>query len=108
MELMFAGLFGIVIGLAARYTGRHRERSGAVLVPAVGGITALLVWEGLTWLSVSPGMEWLAYDAGWIWWITLGVTVLVTFLLALSIGTNRKRDDDELLDRLSHLGRAAV
>lgn len=105
---MFAGLIGIVIGLLARVVSPLREYSGALLVPAVGGITALVLWEGLTWLRVSPGMEWLAYDAGWIWWIVLGVTAVVSIAVAQTIGRNRKRGDDELLDRLTHLGRAGV
>lgn len=105
---MFAGLAGILIGLAARFLGRDRDRIGVALVPAWAGITALVVWEALTWLGSTPGMEWLAYDQGWIWGITLGVTAIVAIVLATSLGANRRREDDELLDRLSHLGRAGV
>ena len=105
---MFAGLAGILIGLAARMLARHRDRYGVLVVPAWSGIVALVLWEALTWLGKAPGLAWLAYDNVWIWVITLGATAVFALLLATSLGTNRRRDDDELLDRLSHLGRASV
>ena len=105
---MFAGLAGIVIGLVTRFFGRHRELVGSTVVPAWGGVVALLVWTALTWLGTAPGFDWLAYDRAWIWVITLGATAVITLLLAISLGANRKRDDDELFDRLRHVGRASV
>jgi len=108
VELLFAGLAGILIGIAARYSTPNRQRSGALLVPAVGGGTALVLWEAFTWLGTAPGLEWLAYDAGWIWWLSLGLTALVTFLAALSLGRSRAQADDDLFQRLRHMGRASV
>lgn len=105
---MFAGLAGILIGLATRIVARHRDLVGVALVPAWSGIVALLVWTALTWLGTTAGLGWLAYDQGWIWWITLGATAVVALLLSSSLGANRKRDDDELFDRLRHVGRASV
>lgn len=105
---MFAGLAGILIGLAGYALTRERSLVGATLVPAVGGITALVAWEGLTWLGMFPGLEWLAYDQGWIWWISMGVTVIVVAVLALTVGRARKQSDDEFFDRLRHVGRASV
>ncbi|WP_225734897.1 hypothetical protein [Pseudoclavibacter endophyticus] len=105
---MFAGLAGLIIGLAGYFLTRERSLVGAALVPASGAITALVVWEVLTWLGAVLGLGWLAYDQGWIWWITLGATVLVVGVLAVTVGRRRKRDDDEFFDRLRHVGRARV
>lgn len=105
---MFAGIAGLLIGFVARFLSPHRGLFGAVTVPAWSGVTALVLWEALTWLGSTAGLEWLAYDRGWIWGITLAVTALVAVLLATSLGSNRERDDRELFDRLSHLGRSSL
>lgn len=105
---MFAGLAGILIGIAARFVSPHRDLVGMAVVPAWSGVTALVLWEALTWLGSTTGLDWLAYDRGWIWAITLGVTAIVAVLLSMSLGSNRHRDDGELFDRLSHLGRAGL
>ncbi|MGO2113282.1 MAG: hypothetical protein ACTH31_16890 [Pseudoclavibacter sp.] len=105
---MFAGIAGVVIGLAGYFFMRERTLVGATLVPAMGGVAALVVWEGLTWLGVFEGFAWLAYDQGWIWWITIAATIIVVGILAVTVGSSRKRSDDEFFDRLRHVGRASV
>lgn len=105
---MFAGLAGLLIGLAGYFAARNRNLLGPALMPAAGGISALVVWEVCTWLGAMSGFEWLAYDRGWIWWITIGVTVVVVGALALSLGRNRQDTDDELFDRLRHVGKASI
>ncbi|WP_146080225.1 hypothetical protein [Pseudoclavibacter sp. RFBG4] len=104
MELMFAGLAGILLGIAAQFAAPHRSTRGPVLLPALGGIVALVVWQALTWLQASA--PWLAYDGGWIWVITLAVAAIVTVSVGWSLSSRRQHDDDDLLHRLSHLGRA--
>ncbi|WP_424464978.1 hypothetical protein [Pseudoclavibacter helvolus] len=104
MELMFAGLAGVLLGLAVQFVAPHRATRGPVLLPALGGIVALVVWQALTWLQGSA--PWLAYNNGWIWVITLGVAAVATVVVGWSLSSRRQHDDDDLLHRLSHLGRA--
>ncbi|WP_146080504.1 MULTISPECIES: hypothetical protein [unclassified Pseudoclavibacter] len=104
MELMFAGLAGILLGIAVQFAAPHRSTRGPVLLPALGGIVALVVWQALTWLQTSA--PWLAYDGGWIWVITLAVAAIATVSVGWSLSSRRQHDDDDLLHRLSHLGRA--
>ncbi|NYF13291.1 MULTISPECIES: hypothetical protein [unclassified Pseudoclavibacter] len=104
MELMFAGLAGILLGVAVQFAAPHRATRGTVLLPALGGIVALVAWQALTWLQ-GPA-PWLAYDGGWIWVITLVVAAVVTIAVGWSLSARRQHDDDDLLHRLSHLGRA--
>ncbi|PPG29721.1 hypothetical protein C5B97_12230 [Pseudoclavibacter sp. RFBB5] len=101
---MFAGLAGILLGVAVQFAAPHRATRGTVLLPALGGIVALVAWQALTWLQ-GPA-PWLAYDGGWIWVITLVVAAVVTIAVGWSLSARRQHDDDDLLHRLSHLGRA--
>jgi uncharacterized membrane protein YeaQ/YmgE (transglycosylase-associated protein family) len=94
MELLFIGLIGAVLGLAARYLLPHRETHGAVLIPALGVIASVVLWVGLTWL----GFKW---DAGWIWWISILGTALVVIVVDIVIGQVRTRSDRQLLITLS-------
>ena len=104
MELMFAGLAGILLGVAVQFAAPHRATRGPVLLPALGGIVALVVWQALTWLQVAA--PWLAYDGGWIWVITLVVSAIATVAVGWSLSNRRQHDAADLLHRLSHLGRA--
>ncbi|GGF26708.1 hypothetical protein [Subtercola lobariae] len=100
MELLFIVLAGIIMGGVARYLFPLRETHGVVLMPAVGGITAAIIWEVLTWLNWP-------YDGGWIWVITLIVTALVVGITAPVLGrTRRSRDRAELTALLSRKARA--
>ncbi|MEJ3405874.1 hypothetical protein WDJ51_14140 [Rathayibacter sp. YIM 133350] len=94
MELLFVVLGGAIIGAAARYALPHRDEHGSVLLPAVGAVVAAIVWVALTWLG------W-AWDGGWIWWATLGATVIVSVLVDIVIGRRRVASDSRLLERLS-------
>jgi hypothetical protein len=93
MELLFIALAGAIIGLAARYTLRHRETHGVVLIPAIGVGVASVVWVGLTWL----GLKW---DGGWIWVITLAATALVVGVVDPLVGIYRERADIATLVKL--------
>ncbi|MEO8906803.1 MAG: hypothetical protein ABI310_01880 [Microbacteriaceae bacterium] len=94
MELLFISLAGAVIGLIARYVLPERHRHGSVLIPAIGTALAAVVWVALTW----AGLKW---NGGWIWTITLGVTIILTFAVGLLVGELRKRSDNALLRSLS-------
>lgn len=108
MELLFAALAGIALGGLAYLLVRPRTLVGAALFPSLGGILALILWEGLTWLGAVPGFDWLRYDRAWIWWIVLGLTAVVLVALALPIGPRREREDADLLDRLRRMGRTTT
>lgn len=105
---MFAGLAGILIGVIGYFAARDRTFIGAAMIPAIGGIVALAVWEIATWLGSLEGFAWLAYDRGWIWWITMAATVIVVGVFALTVGRTRRSSDEELFDRLRHVGRASI
>ena len=93
MELLFIVLAGIIMGGAARYLFPLRDTYGVVLMPAVGAITAAIVWEVLTWLGWP-------YDGGWIWVITLIVTALVVAITPLVLGRARRSHDRAQLSAL--------
>lgn len=94
MELLFVVLLGAILGLAARYTLPHRHTHGVWLLPAVGVITASILWVALTW----AGLKW---NAGVIWWITVLGTAAVVVLTDILVGRVRSRFDDRLLVTLS-------
>ncbi|PWC08412.1 hypothetical protein [Mycetocola zhujimingii] len=90
MELLFVMLFGIAIGIGARYVMPQRDTHGVALIPAIGGITAGVVWVGLTWLG------W-AWDGGWIWVATLFIAAIVSVASAFMIGRVRAESDRKRL-----------
>ncbi len=90
MELLFIMLFGIAIGIGARYVVPRRDTHGIALVPAIGGITAAVVWLGLTWLG------W-AWDGGLIWVVTLIAAAIVSVVAAFLIGRARAASDAKRL-----------
>lgn len=90
MELLFIMLFGIAIGTGAHYVVPWRDTHGVALIPAIGGITAGVVWLGLTWLG------W-AWDGGWIWVATLVAAAIVAVGAAFLIGRARTASDEKRL-----------
>lgn len=97
MELLFVALFGAIIGLGARYFLPGRSTQGSVLVPAIGTVTASLVWVALTWL----GWNWAG---GWIWWVSLGTACAASVVLNLFISRRRIHADQRMLQRLAKTG----
>lgn len=97
MELLFVALAGAVLGLAARYFLPGRSTHGSVLVPATGAAVASVVWVALTWL----GWKW---DGGWIWWVSLGVAVVVAVGLDLALTRRRAQSDERMLHTLMKTG----
>lgn len=105
MELLFAGLAGLAIGAVIGLLARPRTLIGAAMPAALGGISALALWEAFTWLGAVPGFAWLAYNAGWIWWLTLLLAAAIVAAIVIPMASRRERADADLLDRLSHVGR---
>ena len=102
MELLFAALGGAVLGLAARYVLPGRTNHGAVLLPAIGTIVAMVVWVALTWFG------W-AWDGGWIWWATLIVAGGASVAAGMTLARSRVAGDSRMLHELmrtGHPGRA--
>ncbi|MEF2975700.1 hypothetical protein [Subtercola sp. YIM 133946] len=93
MELLFIVLAGLIMGGIARYLFPLRETHGVVLMPAVGAITAAIIWEVLTWLGWP-------YDGGWIWVVTLIVTALVVAITPPVLGRSRRAHDRAQLTAL--------
>jgi uncharacterized membrane protein YeaQ/YmgE (transglycosylase-associated protein family) len=94
MELLFATLGGLILGLAARYALPKRETHGALLVPAIGAAVAAVVWDALTWAGWK-------FDGGWIWVASLVTAGVVSVLASVSLGRRRTVTDAEMLARLS-------
>lgn len=93
MELLFVALGGLILGFLAHYVLPRRDRTGVLLVPAVGAAVASALWVALTW----AGLEW---DGGAIWWITLLVTGAVCAAVAILAGRSRERRDEARLTAL--------
>lgn len=94
MELLFATLGGTFFGAVFRYVIPGRSTYGSILLPAVGAVTAAIVWAGLTWLG------W-AFGGGWIWVVTLVASALVTLALAIWLPSRRRTADARLLESLT-------
>jgi hypothetical protein len=94
MELLFAVLGGIVIAGGLRYVFPHRHSYGVLLLPALGGAVAAIVWAGLTWLGWK-------FDGGWIWVASLVLPAIVAALVAALLSRRRVAADERLLQSLS-------
>jgi hypothetical protein len=94
MELLFVTLIAFCIGLGARYALPGRDRYGVALIPSISAIATAIVWVGLTWLGWK-------FDGGWIWVVSLGVAVVISLILALTLPRTRKHRDENMLQQLS-------
>lgn len=94
MELLFAILGGLILGLAGRYALPKRETHGVLLVPAIGASVAAVIWDALTWAGWK-------FDGGWIWVTTLVAAGAVSVLASVTLGRQRTTSDAELLSNLS-------
>lgn len=92
-------LGGVLLGLLARYTLPRRSTHGAVLVPAVGTAAAVVVWVALTWLG------W-AWNGGWIWWVSLGASLVAAVVVDVWLGRRRTEHDQRMLQTLTRTGLA--
>jgi uncharacterized membrane protein YeaQ/YmgE (transglycosylase-associated protein family) len=100
VELLFAALGGAILGLAARYAVPGRSSHGAVLLPAIGTIVAMVLWVLLTWLG------W-AWNGGWIWWVTLIVAGGASVVAGVSLARSRATGDARMLHTLMRTGHPA-
>jgi quaternary ammonium compound-resistance protein SugE len=89
VELLFVVLIGVVLGLAGRSALPHRDLTGLLLLPAIGGAAGAVVWVALTWAR----MRW---DGGLIWVFTILAAALTVTAAGVLIGRTRAREDDRL------------
>lgn len=94
MELLFVVLGGAIIGLAARYSFPQPETYGALLMPAIGAVSASVVWAALTWAGWK-------FDGGWIWVVSLAAAGITAVLVSLFLARSRVQSDHSLLAKLS-------
>lgn len=87
MEILFVVLIGAAMGGIARYSIPGRERSGVMLLPAVGAASASALWVALTWAG-------LAWDGGLIWWLSLLGSAVLSVAAALLLGRRRTAHDE--------------
>jgi hypothetical protein len=93
MELLFATLIGIVIGLAVGYFLPGRDTYGFLLIPAVSGSVTAAVWVALVWLGWT-------FDGGWIWIVSLVAGGLAALALSLFLPKRRRAEDEHMLRTL--------
>jgi hypothetical protein len=62
VELIYAETVAVVLGLAVHAVLPRRPLTGVLLLPAVAGAAAAIVWVALTWARVEQGgaAMWLA------------------------------------------------
>jgi uncharacterized membrane protein YeaQ/YmgE (transglycosylase-associated protein family) len=94
VELLFIVLIGVLAGLVARGVLPRHELTGVVLLPAVGGASAAIVWVALTWAR----MRW---DGGWIWVATIAACLLTVVGAALLLARVRSRSDEALFEAIA-------
>lgn len=101
MELLFVVLIGVLAGLLGRAVLPRRELTGVALLPAIGGVSAAIVWVALTWV----GLEW---DGGWIWAAAVAACLLTVLGASALLVRVRRRDDDALFERIAKGGAPAA
>ncbi|HLP23604.1 MAG TPA: hypothetical protein VK139_06145 [Microbacteriaceae bacterium] len=94
MEILFVFIIGASFGAIARYSLPRRDRTGAILAPALGAAIASASWTMLTW----AGLKW---DAAIIWWVVLGMSQVGSFVALFLLGRSRQRRDEQRFSQLS-------
>jgi hypothetical protein len=94
VELLFIVLIGVLAGLVGRAVLPRRALLGMLLLPAIGGSAAAIVWVALTWASWR-------WDGGWIWVATIAAAVLSVAGAGMLIGRARAAEDDRRFAELA-------
>ncbi|MEN9752007.1 MAG: hypothetical protein RLZZ600_1054 [Actinomycetota bacterium] len=88
MELIFAVLGGLIIGLIVRYSLPGRDLTGAILVPAVATAGAAILWEIATWLKLPS-------DNAWVWIVVFAIVAIKSVFIDLWLSRRRKQADEQ-------------
>jgi hypothetical protein len=94
MELLFATLIGIALGLAVSFFTPGRDTYGVLLVPAVAGCATSAVWVALVWLGWT-------FDGTWIWVASLAAGALSALAVSLLLPRRRRAEDEHMLSTLA-------
>ncbi|MCJ1713181.1 hypothetical protein ACLBWP_12750 [Microbacterium sp. M1A1_1b] len=97
MELLFAVLGGIICGAVAHVVLPWRSTRGQLLAPAVGGVTAAVLWEALTWAGWR-------YDGTWIWVVALVGAFAVPLAVEWLLGRRRTAQDEDWFETVRSRG----
>lgn len=108
MELLIVGLAGLVIGAVIGAVVKHRRLLGGLLTPVVAAVTALLAWEALVWLRRLAGAAWADPATALPWAIALVTAAVVAVAVAARLAGRRHDDDEDLIERLAHVGRSTA
>jgi len=92
VQLIYAETVAIVLGLAAHAVLPRRALTGVLLLPAVAGAAAAIVWVGLTWAQVEQG-------GPAMWLASLLAAVLSSVGIGVVLRRNRHQRDEALLAR---------
>lgn len=90
MQLLFADVASIALGIVVHGALPWRRLTGALLLPAIAGTATAIVWAGFVWLRVPDG-------SGWLWLSSLSAGVLSALAAGLLLRTRRRRADDAQL-----------
>jgi hypothetical protein len=94
VELLFVALGGTIIGGLTRYLLPGRLSHGAMLLPAIGTVAAMILWSALTWAGWQ-------FDGGWIWFVSLLAAAASSATAGLFLPRRRREADARLLSRLN-------
>jgi uncharacterized membrane protein YeaQ/YmgE (transglycosylase-associated protein family) len=90
VELIYAETVAVVLGLAAHAVLPHRGQTGVLLLPAVAGVAAAIVWVALTWLQVPQG-------GAAMWLASLLAAALSAVAVGVLVRRSRVRHDEARL-----------
>ncbi|MGT2424926.1 hypothetical protein [Amnibacterium kyonggiense] len=90
MQLIYAETVAIVLGLAAHAVLPRRDLTGVLLLPAVAGVAAAVVWAGLTWARVEQG-------GAAMWLASLLAAVLSAVVVGVVVRRTRAAHDERAL-----------
>ncbi|GAA2748867.1 hypothetical protein [Amnibacterium kyonggiense] len=90
MQLIYAETVAIVLGLAAHAVLPRRDLTGVLLLPAVAGVAAAVVWVALTWARVEQG-------GAAMWLASLLAAVLSAVVAGVVVRRSRAARDEQAL-----------
>ena len=87
MELIFAILGGLIIGLIVRYSLPGRDMTGAIVIPAIATAGAAILWEIATWLRLPSSNP-------WVWVVVFAIVAIKSVFVDLWLARRRKHSDE--------------
>ena len=94
MEMMFAVIGSLAIGLIVRYTMKNRDRLGMLMIPAIGTATGALAWS----VGIGAG---LTATAPWLWLITFVASAVVSAVVNARVTRRRIESDNAIFGNIA-------